>query len=260
MRLTVSALPSLEILPSTTKLTYYHKEGEASSRRGRVDLNESTSLVMSQSDSDYIIKVLTPYRELKLKSKDEEVTKSWFESFKEAIKRKERNTAHSSSFLGHAGEVLLTGFLGKSKVMSRETLVSENWMQSTSRWTTFTSRFLVLCKDEAPDETESLSFSLLYFTDESCRVQRGCLKITASCVASFQSTKVPWRAFAEQDLRVESIPIFLTLSSDDWLVILIPREEEESIQWRTALDTTVHHLKTQAGLKTKDTLGQVTGS
>ena len=140
--------------------------------------------------------------------------------------------------------------------MSREDL-REDWLEDKSRWTTFTNRFFVLCAEEGSqgDQVSNLS----YFTDETCRNQRGCLSITSSVVAAFQTTKVPWREFAEEDLKYES-PVFLTLSCEDWLVVLCPETDEDSVTWRSAFDMTVHKARAQENLRNKETLGKVSAS
>ena len=100
------------------------------------------------------------------------------------------------------------------------------------------------------------SFTLAYYTDETCKTQRGSLQIESTSCAAFQSAKVPFHSFAEQDLKCE-IPIYVTLASPSWVVVLCPGTEDDALQWRTAFDTVIYQLKTQEGVEVKDTLKMV---
>ncbi|QDZ19446.1 PH domain-containing protein [Chloropicon primus] len=223
------------------KLTYYSNAGEVTSKRGSVDLGDSTSLVLSKCEDNFIIYVKTPGRVLQIKSTEEKETKSWYDSLKAAITKRAQPKTSLTNKTNFPGEVLLSGFMGKSKVMGTEEL-SEEWLQHSTRWTTFTWRYFVLCAEElGEDET---AFSVSYYTDETCRTQRGRLVIGTDATSAFQSTKVPWKNYAVEDLKFEP-PIFLTLSCKDWRVVLCPRTDEDGVQWRTAFDTTIHCLKVQ---------------
>ena len=247
------------------ELTYYNDENNVKSKRGSIDLNDCTSLVLSQSGSLYIIYIKTPDRVLQLRSRDEEGTKLWYDSLKIAMQQRIIATKQNSFMITGPGEgktIVLSGFLGKSKVIydwhledSQEQVLRKN---TSSRWSTFTMRYFVLVADKktCPEGEDKVSYTLSYYTDATCKTQRGSLKIENSFSAAFQTTKVPWKQFAEQDLKFES-PIYITLTCDTWFVVLCPKNEEDALQWRTAFDTIIYQIKTQEGLQVGETLQKV---
>ena len=243
------------------KLTYYVDKDKPESRRGSIHLKSCSSLVLSQTDKVFCIYIKTPERNLELKSEDEESTRQWYDSLKSAMQRKKTNKVKSFFQSGEQGNKLLSGFLGKSKVMNLDEL-DEDWMQNTNRWSTFTMRYFVLYSTTAFDPASGKNkdtYTLAYYTDETCKTQRGSLQIESTSCAAFQSAKIPFHVFAEQDLKCE-IPIYLTLSSLSWVVILCPRKEDDALQWRTAFDTVIYQLKIQEGAELKDTLQMANGT
>jgi len=247
------------------KLVYYSGE-DAKTKRGAVELGETTSLTLLRRGQEVVLHVKTPGRVLEVKHADEEGTKAWYEACREHITRQAALArAKTSSRAGTDGlpeGAVLCGTMGKSKVMGRESL-GEGWASNTSRWTTFTSRYFVLCaedgvegEDDTPGEPGT-SFALNYYTDESCKTQRGRLSLGKGVGCQFHTTRVPWGKHAAEDLKFES-PIFLVLSCQDWLVVLCPRTDEEGVQWRAALDT-VNALRDGEGEERK-TLGSANGA
>lgn len=136
---------------------------------GFIDLTACSSLVLAKSRAEYIIYITIPGRVLQLKSTDEKDTKLWYTCLEKAIKeRKEISTIHQESNAS-SDSFLLSGFLGKSKVI-RSNEVTKDWSNVTNRWSNFTMRYFVLASDTKEEQT---SFNIYYYTDETCKTQRG---------------------------------------------------------------------------------------
>ena len=65
-----------------------------------------------------------------------------------------------------------------------------------------------------------------------------------------------WRDAVLSELKFQS-PVYIALHSKDWQLLLCPRNEEDAVQWRYALDGSIHHKRVQDGKKTKPTLRNV---